>query len=134
METSDKRQIDELTARFFRAFDNRDGAPACDVLYQCFAPWALVVKNIGGAPEVYDVATFVEPRRAILTDGSMTDFSEWEVSGRTEIFGNIAQRFSRYAKSGTSRGESFEGGGTKSIQFVRLAGEWRITSLVWDDE
>lgn len=131
---SDKRAIDELTATFFRAFDNRHAPPEVDVLYRLFAPGAIVVKNVGGTPEVYDVRGFVEPRRAILTDGSIDDFSEEEVSERTDIFGNIAQRFSRYKKSGTAHGERFEGGGAKSIQFVRGPEGWRIASLVWDDE
>lgn len=130
----DKHAIDELTATFFRAFDNREGPPDVDALYRLFAPGAIVVKNVGGTPEVYDVQGFVEPRRAILSDGTMTDFSEEEVSERTDIFGNIAQRFSRYKKSGKARGERFAGAGAKSIQFVRTPEGWRIASLVWDDE
>lgn len=131
---SDKRAIDDVTAEFFRAFDNRSGPPDVDVLYRLFAPLAIIVKNVGGTTEFYDVRGFVEPRRTVLTDGSIRDFSEEEVSERTDIFGHIAQRFCRYKKSGVANGEPFQGAGGKSIQFVRTPEGWRIASLVWDDE
>ncbi len=135
MQSDDEIAIDDLTAVFFSAFTNRGGAmPNVDSLYEVFIPEARIVKNIDGSPEIYDVAGFIEPRRAVLTDGSLQDFSEEEFSANTVIFGNIAQRFSRYRKSWTAGGEKFEGGGAKSIQFVRTPQGWRIASLVWDDE
>jgi hypothetical protein len=130
----DKDVIDALVVAFYGAFANGGKrAPEVDRLYHLFIPEAVIVKNIGGDPVVYDVAGFVEPRRAILTDGSLAEFSEEEVSGTTEIFGNIAQRFSRYKKSWISGGKRCEGGGAKSIQLVRTPEGWRISSLVWDD-
>lgn len=132
---ADKHAIDEVTAAFFNAFTNRGGAqPDVDVLYRLFIPEAVIVKTVGGSPVVYDVASFVEPRRTILTDGSLTDFREEETSEQTEVFGNIAQRFSRYSKSWVVSGERFAGAGTKSINFVRTPAGWKIASLVWDDE
>ena len=131
---SDKRALDDVTAAFFGAFDNRQGPPDVDVLYDLFVPRAIIARNVGAIAEFYDVRSFVEPRRALLTEASLRDFCEEEISERTDIFGNIAQRFSRYKKSGTANGEPFEGSGTKSIQFVRTAGGWRIASLVWDDD
>ena len=40
----------------------------------------------------------------------------------------------RYAKRGTLDGVAFEGGGTKSLQFVRTERAWKIASLVWTDD
>jgi ribosomal-protein-serine acetyltransferase len=84
-------------------------------------------------PVVYDVNGFVEPRRTLLTDGSLADFSEEETLERTEVFGNIAQRFSCYKKSWRAQTMSFSGSGTNSFQFVRTAAGWKIASVVWDD-
>lgn len=72
--------------------------------------------------------------RRLLTDGRLVDFSEWETSERTEIAGDIASRFSEYRKSGTLDGEPFDGGGTKTIQFVRTSQGWRISALAWYDQ
>jgi len=37
----------------------------------------------------------------MFRSGELTRFSEVELSEKTEIFGNVAQRFNAYAKSGT---------------------------------
>lgn len=132
---SDEDAIDELTAAFFGAFNNCNGAkPDLDRLYPLFMSEAIIVKNVGGATEVYDVAAFIEPRREVLTNGSLADFREEEVSETTEIFGTIAQRFSRYEKSWTAAGQPRTGSGAKSIQFVRTPEGWKISALAWDDE
>ena len=132
---NDKAAIDALTIAFFDAFTNRDGQlPGIDRLYDIFVPEARIFNNAGGEPVVYDVAGFVEPRRALLSGGSLTNFREAEVSERTEIFGRVAHRFSVYEKSWTSEGKHYAGRGAKTIQFVRTAQGWKISSLAWDDE
>ncbi|MFC9230114.1 DUF4440 domain-containing protein [Streptomyces decoyicus] len=127
-------EIDVVTAEFFEAFDNR-GGKAADVarIRRLVLPGGVIVK---AGPEftVYTVDEFIEPRQRLLTDGRLVGFSEWETSERTEISGDIASRFSEYRKSGTLDGEPFEGGGTKSIQFVRTSEGWRIASLAWYDQ
>jgi ribosomal-protein-serine acetyltransferase len=131
----DKNAIDELTRAFFGSLANIGGVvPNLDVLYEILLPEAIVIKNIKALPVVYDVKGFVEPRRALLTDGSLVDFSEEETSEQTGIFGNIAQRFSRYKKSWSADGVSFSGSGTNSFQFVRTSAGWKIASVVWDDD
>ena len=131
----DKTAIDEATAQFFSAFTNGGGvATDVDCLFELFIPQAIIVKNTGDAPEVYDVAGFIEPRRALLNGGSLVDFSEWETSEKTEIFGNIAHRFSTYQKSWSASGKVVTGAGAKTMQFVRTATGWRIAALAWDDE
>lgn len=134
MET-EKEAIDALTAAFFAAFTAHGRhAPQIDSLYELFLPQAIIVQNVEGAGEVLDVPGFVEPRRAILTGGSMEVFREWETSETTNIFGHIAHRFSRYEKAWTSGGETFRGAGAKCLQFVRTAGGWKISALAWDDD
>lgn len=122
-----------VTAEFFEAFDNR-GGKAADVarIRRLVLPGGVIVK---AGPEftVYTVDEFIEPRERLLTEGRLVEFSEWETSERTEIAGDIASRFSEYRKSGTLDGEPFEGGGTKTIQFVRTSEGWRIAALAWYD-
>ncbi|MGW7491311.1 DUF4440 domain-containing protein [Streptomyces sp. NPDC054786] len=129
-----KTEIDVVTAEFFEAFDNR-GGKAADVarIRRLVLPGGVMVK---AGPEftVYTVDEFIEPRQRLLTDGRLVEFSEWETSERTEIAGDIASRFSEYRKSGTLDGEPFEGGGTKTIQFVRTSEGWRIAALAWYDQ
>jgi hypothetical protein len=128
-----KTEIDAVTAEFFGAFDNRGGKTA-DVarISRLMLPGGVITKT-GPELTVYTVDEFIEPRRQLLSDGRLVEFSEWETSERTEIAGDIASRFSEYRKSGILNGEPFEGGGTKSLQFVRTSDGWRIAAIAWYD-
>lgn len=127
--------IEELTQVFFGAFANKHGAgPNIDVLYQLFISQAVITKRSGEACEICDLRGFVEPRRKLLTDGRLVGFEEQEVSGHTEIFGGIAQRFCTYRKAGILDGRAFAGRGVKAIQFIQVDGNWKISALAWEDE
>ena len=92
------------------------------------------MRTCGGEPVVYDVDGFIAPRQTLLAGGTLTDFSEWELDGRTELFGDIAQHFGGYAKAGVQDGRPFTGRGMKTLQFIRTSAGWRISAAAWDDE
>lgn len=131
----DRARIDALAARFLNAFTNRDGAvPTLAALPHYFMPDAIVrVADTLGLVTTTDMHGFIAPRAELLTRGRLTDFEEREIEQHTEIQGPIAQRWLRYVKRGTLDGKQFEGGGTKSLQFVRTERAWKIASLVWTD-
>ena len=130
-----KARLDELMATFLGAFANPGGVrPNVEAIYEAFIPEGMIIKNVGATPVVYTLREFVEPRLAILTDGTLTEFHEWETAESTQIYGSIAHRFSEYRKSGFLHGTWFEGRGCKATQFVQTPAGWRMSSLVWDDE
>ncbi|MFJ5973867.1 DUF4440 domain-containing protein [Streptomyces sp. NPDC093060] len=128
-----KIEIDAVTAEFFGAFDNRGGRPAEVARIRRLVLPSGVIVMTGPEFTVYTVDEFIEPRRQLLSDGRLVEFSEWETSEHTEIVGDIASRVSEYRKSGIMNGEPFEGGGTKTLQFVRTPDGWRIAALAWFD-
>ncbi|GAA0588788.1 DUF4440 domain-containing protein [Streptomyces crystallinus] len=129
-----KAELNQLMCTFLGAFTNTGGTrPRVELIREVFIPQGMIISNAGDEPVVYDVESFIAPREKMLTDGTLTDFSEWEVAERTEIFGSIAHRFSEYRKSGCLNGEWFEGSGRKTTQFVRTPGGWRMSSMAWDD-
>jgi hypothetical protein len=127
----DTAAIAELVRVFFAAF-----VPGTDMsrLRDALLPQALIIRAGEPEPAVYDIDAFLEPRQALLASGRLTGFSEWEVGGRTDVFGDIAQHSCRYAKKGVQDGTPFTGGGHKTFQFVRTPGGWRISSVSWHDE
>lgn len=130
----DTAVIDALVARLYAAFRTRDGAVApVDTLREVFLPSAVIVKAVGPVPEVFDVTRFIETRRAILTDGDLVDFDEWELDARSERHGHVVHRWSLYRKVGTKAGVAFDVRGLKSLQCVATPDGWRIASLAWDD-
>ncbi|MBT2450784.1 GNAT family N-acetyltransferase [Streptomyces sp. ISL-43] len=129
-----KAELDRLMTTFLGAFTNTGGGrPNLRAVHEVFIPQGTIISNVGGEPVVYDLDSFVEPREKILTDGTLTEFSEWEVSERTEVFGTIAHRYSEYRKSGFLDGDWFEGSGRKTTQFVRTPAGWRMNSMAWED-
>jgi hypothetical protein len=132
----DGAQIDALTRRFLSAFTNRDGViPTLPALPHYFMLDATVrVADALGTITTTGLHGFIAPRAELLVGGRLKDFEEHETESRTEIRGGIAQRWLRYAKRGTLDGVAFEGAGTKALQFVRTARDWKIASLLWTDD
>lgn len=134
MTSDDRAAIAGIVRTFFAAFTSgADCAARLDELRQLFLPEAVIVRTDAGAPAVYGVDTFIAPRRELLSHGTLTDFREWELSGHTEIFGDIAQHLCGYAKEGVQNGTAFTGQGMKTLQFVRTPAGWRISAVAWDD-
>lgn len=127
-------QIDRLIADFYAAFDNRGArVVSADAVFRMFIAQAVIVRAQGGNLEVMDLTGFVEPRVAMLTDGTLRDFHEWETSAQTRIHGAMASRQSEYEKQGVRHGGHYAGGGTKIFQIARNSGAWKIVSVLWED-
>lgn len=134
MQPNDKCDIDKLVDEFFQLFDNRnDRTPELEQIYRLFIVQGMIAKCVGSLPEIYTLADFIAPRKTLLRNGNLTEFSEQEISENTVIIGNIAQRISQYRKSGILNGTPFTATGTKSIQFIRMPNGWRMSSVIWDD-
>ena len=70
----------------------------------------------------------------MLTNGTLVNFSEYEVSHKTEIYNTIAHRFCNYEKSGELNGQHFKSKGMKTLQFIKVANNWKLSSVAWCDE
>ncbi|MDN5216673.1 GNAT family N-acetyltransferase [Fulvivirgaceae bacterium BMA12] len=132
--TRDKAEIDNLTTAFFDLFTNKDGRePRVRELAQLFIQGGIIVNNSEDPPVVYDLKTFMASREKLLTDGTISMFSEREIFNKTEVLEKIAQRFCFYEKSGKLNGDCFEKKGMKLIQFIKVDAAWKISSLSWTD-
>jgi hypothetical protein len=130
-----KSELDRLTSAFFLAVSFEPGsAPSYRSIPALFIERGLLIKNAGSTPEISSVQEFIEPREALVRSGTLTRFHESEISESTVIFGNVAHRFSAYAKSGTSSGTPFAARGMVTTQFVNTPGGWKISAMAWDDE
>lgn len=131
---SDKLEIDSITKIFFAIFTNT-GQKQLDwtIIKKVCIPETIIIKKSDASEVVYNLQTFIEPRKAILTDGTLTEFEEHEIGEETLIVGTIAQRFSKYQKSGYLNGSYFKEYGNKLFQFLKSTAGWKISSLIWED-
>ncbi len=133
--TTDREEIAAVVHTFFAAFTSGpESASWLDRLRGIFLPGAVIVRTCGSEPLLYSVDDFIAPRQALLSGGSLSEFREWELSGRTEVYGDIAQHFCSYEKSGVQDGKAMGGRGMKTLQLVRTSDGWRISAAAWDDE
>lgn len=131
----DRNEINKLTASFFDVFTNANRkTPNLKRVENIFIPNGILISNTNGNPEIYNLQEFITPREEILSNGTLTDFSERELSHKTDIFGNVAQRFCLYEKQGKLNGNSFDTKGVKTIQFIKVNQKWKISSVAWSDE
>jgi hypothetical protein len=132
---TDMAEIEGTVGAFFAAFTSGpDAGDRLDKLRSLFLPEAVIIRTCGSEPAVYGIEEFIAPRERLLSGGKLVDFREWRVSGRTDLFGDIAHWFGTYAKSGVQEGIPFRGRGVKTLQFVRTSQGWRISAAAWDDE
>ena len=130
-----KAELDRLASEFFRAVSfETSGSPSYENIPALFIERGLLIKNSSATPEISSVREFIEPRQALVSSGTLTRFHEAELSETTVIFGNVAHRFSAYAKSGISSGVPFEAQGMITTQFINTPHGWRMTAMAWDDE
>jgi steroid delta-isomerase-like uncharacterized protein len=128
-------ELKRLVDGFFDAVSFETGAaPAYARIHDLFIATGQLIKNSGSIPEITSVKQFIESRQASVDSGALTRFHEAELTATTEVFGNVAHRFSGYFKSGTLGGVPFEAKGLVSTQFVRTPLGWKISSMAWDDE
>ncbi|GAA3297813.1 nuclear transport factor 2 family protein [Dactylosporangium vinaceum] len=129
------REFEVLLAGFFRAVSFEAGTvPDYEAIRAVFAPRGLLIRAVGAPAEVSTVDEFIAPRVAQVRSGALTAFAESEISGASQVFGNVGQRWSRYDKRGVLDGAAFAAQGWISTQFARTGDGWRITSMAWDDE
>ena len=131
--SKDKFYISEITKHFFDSFTNKENStPKLDTLKSICLPEVRIVNN--GSEVIYNLNSFLEPRKKILTDGTLVEFEEKEVYEKTNIIQNIAHRHSKYEKSGILNGKKFKQTGHKLFQFIKTNQDWKIKSVIWEDD
>jgi len=133
--TADKLFLNQITNDFFSLFTNaKKQKPALEKIHTICLPETIIIKKSSDKEEIFNISAFIEPRKKFLSDGTITEFEEYEIFEDTRVVGNIAQRLSKYQKKGYLNGNYFEGNGNKLFQYVNTNKGWKIASVVWEDE
>jgi hypothetical protein len=128
-------ELKDLIDEFFRAVSFGTGErPTYARIRDLFIDDGMLIRNGPEGPEISSVDEFIAARQRILDSGALTAFAEVEIAATTEVFGNVAHRFSTYEKDGTLHGEAINASGLISTQFIRTPTGWKMSSMAWDDE
>ena len=131
----DLKELAEITRGVYEAvsFENAD-AQSLEQLHRYLIPKALLINNNGPHHQLLNVDAFIFEVKAQIMDGTLSSFHEVELKHETEIFGNVAHRFSTYQAEITTGGNTYKIMGINSIQFIKTMEGWKVSSIAWNDE
>jgi hypothetical protein len=133
--SADKLEIDTITKMFFNIFNNTNNQQPNWAMIETICIWqTIIIKKTNTTEEVHTLSSFIEPRKKILSDVTLTNFKESEIYEATNIVGNIGQRFSTFEKSGYLNGVYFKANGNKFFQFIKTNTGWKINAVLWEDD
>jgi hypothetical protein len=131
---SDFRQ---MTAALYRVLSVAPAQRDWEALRPLYHPEARLVRT-GVGPDgkpfvhVFTLDAYIENIRQLLDDE--TRFSEVEIAQESVVFGNVARLTSVYEFSWQSPKETRRGRGVNFFTLVCEDGQWRVMSIVWDNE
>jgi len=134
---AEKIDFRDMTAALYRVVSTAPAERDWDAVRPLYHPEARLVRtgvNPDGTPfvRVFTLAEYIENIRQLLDDE--TRFSEVEVAQESVVFGNVARLTSVYEFNWQSPKETRRGRGVNFFTLVREAGQWRVMSIVWDNE
>jgi len=134
---AEKVDFRAMTAALYRVLSVPPAQRNWEALRPLYHPQARLVRtgvNPDGTPfvHVFTLDQYIENIRQLLDDE--TQFSEVEVAQESVVFGNVARLTSVYEFNWQSPQEQRRGRGVNFFTLVREAGQWRVMSIVWDNE
>lgn len=129
-----EQAINQLVLDAYAAISFDAGTtPNYDALREVFTEDAIFQNFRGDTLSTANFDEFLAGYKASVEGGQLTSFNEVELGGVTEYFGKIGHRISAYASYINSADEIGERG-VNSFQVIRIDGEWKVNSIVWDIE
>jgi uncharacterized protein DUF4440 len=134
---TEKVDFRAMTQALYRVVSARPAERNWDAVRAFYHPEARLVRtgvNPDGTPfvSVFSLDAYIENVRQLLDND--TRFSEVEVAQESVVFGNVARLTSVYEFTWESPRETRQGRGVNFFTLIREAGQWRVMSIVWDNE
>jgi hypothetical protein len=132
--SSDTTAIQEVIDLFYEVSSFKDiGNADPQSFKQPFTETAVLGSVKEGEPVLRSIGEYVEIRKNMKERGRPTSLVEWELNGKTDVFGNVAHRVSVYTVQLNGQEEPAERG-VMFFQLVKSKGQWKIQSLLWQAE
>lgn len=131
-----KTDFRELTRALYRVVSAAPADRDWDGIRHYYHPEARLVRtglNPDGTPfvKVFTLDAYIANVREMLEG---VRFSEVEVAQESVVFGNVARLTSVYEYTRQTANETIRGRGVNFFTLVHQDGQWRVMSIVWDNE
>lgn len=104
-----------------------------DSIIRCFIPQATLINYIGDTAQILSISDFVKAYKNYIKTTNIQSFREQEIFGKTDQYGNIAQRISSY-KSYVNSPDFVKERGVNSFQLIKTPQGWKVSSIIWQVE
>lgn len=125
-----KKAVDDAYAAI--SFKDKE-QPRYDEIKNYFIPQAQLINYISDTAQILSIDDFVKAFKAYVESTKIQNFHEEEIYGRTDQFGNIAQRISTY-KTYINSLDIVKERGINSFQLIKTPQGWKVSSIIWDVE
>ena len=140
-ESSDNNHANVDEAAIKKAVDDAYAAisfkagikPAYDSIKYAFIPQAQLIDFITDTAQILSIDDFVKAFKAYVDSSKIQNFYETEIYGRTDQYGNIAQRISSY-KTYINSADIVKERGVNSFQLIKTPQGWKVSSIIWNVE
>jgi hypothetical protein len=128
-------EIDSLTRKFYECVCfNPEHYPKYDQLQELFYGDGKLMNSNFDQPLEFTVQSYIQAIMHQIDDGNARFFSQQEISDVTEVFGKTAQRISVYEYTFEAETTQSWKRGVNYMQFILIDGQWKIVSMLWNDE
>jgi hypothetical protein len=125
-----KKAVDDAYA----AISFKQGeSPRYDSIKYFFIPQAQLINFISDTAQILSIDDFVKAFKTYVESTKIQTFNEQEIYGRTDQFGNIAQRISSY-KTYINSPDIVKERGINSFQLIKTPQGWKVSSIIWNVE
>lgn len=125
-----KKAVDDAYAAI--SFKNSDTSKF-NTIKDYFIPQAQLINYISDTAQILSISNFVKAFRNYVKTTNIQAFQEQEMYGRTDQFGNIAQRISSY-KTYINVLDIVKERGVNSFQLIKTPQGWKVSGIIWDVE
>jgi hypothetical protein len=125
-----KKAVDNAYAAI--SFKNGE-QPRYDSIQYAFIPQAQLINFIEDTAQILSIGDFTKAFKHYVESTKIQSFKEQEIFGRTDQFGNIAQRISSY-KTYINSLDLVKERGVNSFQLIKTPQGWKVSSIIWDVE
>lgn len=130
----DNAAIKKAVADAYASISFKNGEqPRYDSIKYYFILQAQLINFITDTAQVLSIDDFVKAYKNYVQTTNIHSFREQEIYGRTDQFGNIAQRISTY-KTYINSLDIVKERGVNSFQLIKTPQGWKVSSMIWDVE
>jgi hypothetical protein len=128
-------RIDSLINQFYKSLSFTDSAwKKAEEAKVFFFDGGKIVANFGKEPQVWTLKQYISNVRENISKQSVLAVEEKEIFQSTDVFGKVAQRLSTYEVRFKTKDREMVRNGINLIQLLKVNGQWKVYSLVWDRE